>query len=225
MTAPPAPGERRRALGGDARLGARGGRSRGARGLRMDPAFAARRAVAGGARFRRAVVPARAPAGRGGARSDDPDPRRRWPTIRPPPTCRPPSTRCCAAGAASARTSPTSRSPAMRALGLPARYVSGYLVTAPAPGKPRLVGADASHAWLSVRSPDVRLARSRSDQRRRPDRSPRRRRLRARLRRRDPDARRPARRRPPPAPRLGGRRAGGLELLSESTERLPCPDA
>ncbi|HLK92084.1 MAG TPA: transglutaminase family protein [Polyangia bacterium] len=41
----------------------------------------------------------------------------------------------------------------LRALGLPARYVSGYLVTAPPPGKPRLVGADASHAWLSIRSP------------------------------------------------------------------------
>ena len=41
----------------------------------------------------------------------------------------------------------------MRALGLPARYVSGYLVTAPEPGKPRLIGADASHAWVSVRSP------------------------------------------------------------------------
>jgi transglutaminase-like putative cysteine protease len=43
----------------------------------------------------------------------------------------------------------------LRALGLPARYVSGYLVTTPPPGQPRLVGADASHAWLSVRSPDV----------------------------------------------------------------------
>ncbi len=42
----------------------------------------------------------------------------------------------------------------LRALGLPARYVSGYLVTAPPAGQPRLVGADASHAWLSVRSPD-----------------------------------------------------------------------
>jgi transglutaminase-like putative cysteine protease len=38
----------------------------------------------------------------------------------------------------------------LRALGLPARYVSGYLVTRPPPGKPRLVGADASHAWLAV---------------------------------------------------------------------------
>ncbi|HEX3901428.1 MAG TPA: transglutaminase family protein [Polyangia bacterium] len=43
---------------------------------------------------------------------------------------------------------------AMRALGLPARYVSGYLATVPVPGKPRLVGADASHAWLSVCSPN-----------------------------------------------------------------------
>ncbi len=41
----------------------------------------------------------------------------------------------------------------LRALGLPARYVSGYLATTPPPGKPRVVGADASHAWLSVRSP------------------------------------------------------------------------
>jgi transglutaminase-like putative cysteine protease len=38
----------------------------------------------------------------------------------------------------------------LRTLGLPARYVSGYLVTRPPPGKPRLVGADASHAWLAV---------------------------------------------------------------------------
>jgi transglutaminase-like putative cysteine protease len=41
----------------------------------------------------------------------------------------------------------------LRALGLPARYVSGYLVTRPPPGKPRLVGADASHAWLAVFAP------------------------------------------------------------------------
>lgn len=38
----------------------------------------------------------------------------------------------------------------LRSLGLPARYVSGYLRTIPPPGKPRLVGADASHAWVSV---------------------------------------------------------------------------
>jgi transglutaminase-like putative cysteine protease len=38
----------------------------------------------------------------------------------------------------------------LRSLGLAARYVSGYLRTTPPPGKPRLVGADASHAWLSV---------------------------------------------------------------------------
>ncbi len=38
----------------------------------------------------------------------------------------------------------------LRSLGLPARYVSGYLETAPPPGKVRLTGADASHAWVSV---------------------------------------------------------------------------
>jgi transglutaminase-like putative cysteine protease len=42
----------------------------------------------------------------------------------------------------------------LRSLGLPARYVSGYLVTNPPPGQPRLVGADASHAWLSAYCPD-----------------------------------------------------------------------
>ena len=41
----------------------------------------------------------------------------------------------------------------LRALGLAARYVSGYLLTDPPPGQPRLIGADASHAWLSVFCP------------------------------------------------------------------------
>ena len=38
----------------------------------------------------------------------------------------------------------------LRSLGLGARYVSGYLLTQPPPGKPRMIGADASHAWVSV---------------------------------------------------------------------------
>jgi transglutaminase-like putative cysteine protease len=42
----------------------------------------------------------------------------------------------------------------LRSLGLPCRYVSGYLLTRPPPGRPRLVGADASHAWVSVHLPD-----------------------------------------------------------------------
>ncbi|MGE3540171.1 MAG: transglutaminase N-terminal domain-containing protein [Candidatus Tectimicrobiota bacterium] len=41
----------------------------------------------------------------------------------------------------------------LRALGLAARYISGYLVTQPPPGRPRLVGADASHAWVAVYCP------------------------------------------------------------------------
>ncbi len=43
----------------------------------------------------------------------------------------------------------------LRSLGLPARYVSGYLRTEPPPGQPRLVGADASHAWLSIYCGDL----------------------------------------------------------------------
>lgn len=39
---------------------------------------------------------------------------------------------------------------AMRSIGLSARYVSGYLRTIPPKGKPRLIGADQSHAWVSV---------------------------------------------------------------------------
>ena len=42
----------------------------------------------------------------------------------------------------------------LRSLGVPARYVSGYMETVPPPGRPRLIGADASHAWLSVFCPD-----------------------------------------------------------------------
>jgi transglutaminase-like putative cysteine protease len=39
---------------------------------------------------------------------------------------------------------------ALRSLGLPARYVSGYLLTRPPEGRERLVGADVSHAWVSL---------------------------------------------------------------------------
>jgi transglutaminase-like putative cysteine protease len=41
----------------------------------------------------------------------------------------------------------------LRAFGLPACYVSGYVETAPPPGQPKLQGADASHAWMSVWCP------------------------------------------------------------------------
>lgn len=42
---------------------------------------------------------------------------------------------------------------ACRSLGLAARYVSGYLLTRPPPGSPKLVGADASHAWVELWCP------------------------------------------------------------------------
>lgn len=40
-----------------------------------------------------------------------------------------------------------------RSQGVPARYVSGYLATDPPPGRERMVGVDASHAWAAVRLP------------------------------------------------------------------------
>ena len=43
----------------------------------------------------------------------------------------------------------------LRSLGLPARYVSGYLRTRPPEGKKRHVGADASHAWFSIFCPGI----------------------------------------------------------------------
>lgn len=43
----------------------------------------------------------------------------------------------------------------LRAMGLAARYVSGYLLTQPAPGTVKLKGSDASHAWVSVYVPDL----------------------------------------------------------------------
>lgn len=42
---------------------------------------------------------------------------------------------------------------AMRSLRIPARYISGYLETLPPPGKPKLQGADATHAWVEVYTP------------------------------------------------------------------------
>jgi len=41
----------------------------------------------------------------------------------------------------------------LRTYGLPARYVSGYLLTEPPPGQPRLIGVDASHAWVAAYLP------------------------------------------------------------------------
>ena len=43
----------------------------------------------------------------------------------------------------------------LRSLNLAARYVSGYLRTHPPPGRPRLIGADVSHAWISAYCPGI----------------------------------------------------------------------
>jgi transglutaminase-like putative cysteine protease len=42
-----------------------------------------------------------------------------------------------------------------RSMGLAARYTSGYIETEPAPGEPKLAGADASHAWAAVWLPEM----------------------------------------------------------------------
>ncbi len=42
----------------------------------------------------------------------------------------------------------------LRVIGLAARYVSGYIETIPPPGKPKLIGSDASHAWIAVFIPE-----------------------------------------------------------------------
>jgi len=43
----------------------------------------------------------------------------------------------------------------LRSIGLAARYVSGYIETLPPPGKPKMVGADASHAWIALYIPGL----------------------------------------------------------------------
>lgn len=43
----------------------------------------------------------------------------------------------------------------LRTMGVAARYVSGYLLTLPAPGTVKLKGSDASHAWVAVYAPDL----------------------------------------------------------------------
>jgi transglutaminase-like putative cysteine protease len=42
----------------------------------------------------------------------------------------------------------------LRAMGIPAKYVSGYMETLPPPGQEKLVGADATHAWIAYYSPE-----------------------------------------------------------------------
>lgn len=43
----------------------------------------------------------------------------------------------------------------VRSMGLPAKYVSGYIETVPPEGKEKLIGTDASHAWFSVYIPNI----------------------------------------------------------------------
>ena len=143
------------------------------RGLGARPAAASRRGLPGAwratdfalasasveqvdeAREYAAAVLRPAPAGRrGGHRPDAPDPRRL--RVRPHGDHgdldggRDPDAR----GPACARTSPTSRSPACAATASRPATSAATSSTAPPPGRPRVVGADASHAWVAVWLPD-----------------------------------------------------------------------
>ena len=47
----------------------------------------------------------------------------------------------------------------LRSMGLPAKYISGYILTTPPPGKTKLIGGDASHAWVSIYIPTINSRR------------------------------------------------------------------
>ena len=143
--------------------------------------------------------------------------------------------RCSPSAAASARISRTCSSRLLRSLGLPARYVSGYLLTDPPPGQPRLVGADASHAWVAVWCPVHGWVDLDPTNDVLPSIAPRHAGVGTRLRRRQPAARRGARRPGTPAERRGQRlsavgvtarrtTASGVRACTISAEgaRHPC---
>ena len=95
------------------------------------------------------------PAGRSGRRAgaDRPDPHRHSPT-RPARRRSPrPFPRCCGEREGVCQDFAHLAVACLRSMGLPARYVSGYLATDPPPGRDRMVGVDASHAWAAVRLP------------------------------------------------------------------------
>ena len=163
---------------------------------------------AGAGRVRAPVVRPAPAAGRGGGRPDAPDPRASSRSILGATTIATPVTRVLADRRGVCQDFAHLQIGCLRSLGLAARYVSGYLLTDPPPGQPRLVGADASHAWLSVWCPPLGWVDLDPDQRRPAVAAPRDARLGPRLRRRQPAARRRARRPRPHAPRRRQRHAG-----------------
>ena len=76
-------------------------------------------------------------------------------SIRRRPMCEPRPKRCFAQAARRLSGLRSFADRLLRSLNLAARYVSGYLRTYPPPGRPRLVGADASHAWVSAYCPGI----------------------------------------------------------------------
>ncbi len=109
----------------------------------------------------------------------------------------------------------------LRSLGLAARYVSGYLRTEPPPGQPRLVGVDASHAWLSVYCPPVGWVGLDPTNDQVPSDKHYPGGLGLRLRRRQSDQGRKPRRRPAFRDRGRGRRPGGQSRTGNRPELKP----
>ena len=148
-------------------------------------------------------------------------------SIRRSATSRPRSTRCSRARRGVCQDFAHLGLACLRSVGLAARYVSGYIETVPPPGEPKVIGADASHAWCSVWAPGLRLDRPRPDQRPGPAVAPRHRRVGTRLLRRragawrrhraerDPVAHRRRRRHPD---RLG--RVGPVSRSGRSCSRV-----
>ena len=117
-------------------------------------------------RLRGAVVPGGPAAARGGARPHPPHPRRLRLRPRAPPSVATPVAEVLRDRRGVCQDFAHLEIACLRALGLAARYVSGYILTrSPRRDAERLVGADASHAWLAVYDPRRRLDRPRSDQR------------------------------------------------------------
>ena len=107
------------------------------------------------ARLRVAIVHAGPADSRRGDGSDEPHLPRVSSIAAAFPTCRRPCSEVFAMRQGVCQDFAHLQIACLRSLGLAARYVSGYLLTRPPEGKEKLVGSDASHAWMSVYAGDA----------------------------------------------------------------------
>ena len=128
-------------------------RRRDARRLSVRVRLAVRQARPGAGRLRRPVLPARPAAARGRPRPDAPDLHRVPLRLRRDDLRHPAAAKLLENRRGVCQDFAHLQIGCLRSLGLAARYVSGYLLTNPPPGQERLIGADMSHAWVSVFCP------------------------------------------------------------------------